>query len=425
MIGSPLLTRAARRSRLPHRRGGPARRSRAACDARAAPRSKLTLEHLARHARDLARPRDVQVAHERVARSRESSAAACRAPGACDAGRRTSRRARESGSSARTRRPPPSCALEPCGAVLGDEGVRILALGQRHDPHRRRPCRSSSSPDAERRLEPCLVAVVEEEHALGVFANELRLLLGERGAHRRDHFGRCRRPSAGSRRSSPRRRASGPPLRIACFAQFNPYSSLSLGEDVATRPSSDTSGFASRRAARPPNPDDVARDIVDREHQAVAKPRTRLGPSRRCTTSSPASTLRSSSKPSAASAARIAADSRGANPSPNRSASSARHAARREIVARRLCPSGDPTAASKKLGGGRVHFPERLARIALLGVLRDFAHLDARLLAHPLHRLDEVEAEVLLDEGEDVARLAAHEAVVAAVRRHGKVGSLP
>src|SRR5215467_6615389 len=78
---------------------------------------------------------------------------------------------------------------------------------------------------------------------------------------------------------------------------------------------------------------------------------------------------------------------------------------------------------AEKLGGARVELPQWLARIALVARATHFAHLDAALCSDPLHRFDEVEAELLLDEGEDVARLVAHEAVVAA-RRHGEVRPL-
>src|SRR5689334_18915492 len=50
-----------------------------------------------------------------------------------------------------------------------------------------------------------------------------------------------------------------------------------------------------------------------------------------------------------------------------------------------------------------------------------FGYFDAGACADPLHRLHEVEPEALLHEGEDVSLLVAHEAVVAATRRHGEV----
>ena len=49
------------------------------------------------------------------------------------------------------------------------------------------------------------------------------------------------------------------------------------------------------------------------------------------------------------------------------------------------------------------------------------AHFDACPRANPLHCLDEIEAKVLLREGEDVALLAALEAGVAALRRDGEI----
>jgi hypothetical protein len=75
--------------------------------------------------------------------------------------------------------------LETSRAVLLHERVRILAGRQRDNAHRC-PFPEQRVARAERRLEPRLVAVVEQKHVRGLAPNQCGLLRGERGAQRCD-----------------------------------------------------------------------------------------------------------------------------------------------------------------------------------------------------------------------------------------------
>ena len=126
---------------------------------------------------------------------------------------------------------------------------------------------------AKRRLEAGLVAVVEEKHVLRVFANERRLLLGERGSHRRDDFGDSREHQTNYVEVP---FDDDEPVRLAnrLLRPIQPVEQLPLGKDL---------GFGRveiLRLAVAEHPtaeaDDVAGSVEDREHQAIAKARPRL-----------------------------------------------------------------------------------------------------------------------------------------------------
>src|SRR6185369_10710936 len=82
-------------------------------------------------------------------------------------------------------------------------------------------------------------------------------------------------------------------------------------------------------------------------------------------------------------------------------------------------------------------FPERLARVTLVAPHRDLAHVHARFVADQFHRFDKVEPQIFLDEGEDVARFTAHEAlepaasgprkvrILAVMKRAGSTKTIP
>jgi hypothetical protein len=78
-----------------------------------------------------------------------------------------------------------SRALEPFDAGLRHERIGVVAFGKRDDADGRAGAKQLVA-GTERRLESRAVAVVEEEHVLRVLANQRGLLLGERGAERRD-----------------------------------------------------------------------------------------------------------------------------------------------------------------------------------------------------------------------------------------------
>ena len=121
----------------PLRRGG-AERPAAAHDTRRARCGELALEHLARHAGRDAGVAEVHVARERIARRAQRRQQPVERLRACVADRRTSRRARGSGSCARRRRSTARAA--PRGRArraCATKRVGILALGQRHHLHRR------------------------------------------------------------------------------------------------------------------------------------------------------------------------------------------------------------------------------------------------------------------------------------------------
>src|ERR1051326_5247991 len=104
----------------------------------------------------------------------------------------------------------------------------------------------------------------------------------------------------------------------------------------------------------------------------------------------------------------------------------ARQPARREIFARELAGRRLPELRSEEFGNRRVHLPKRLARILLVAAPGgDFPNLHTDFRPDPLHRLGEIEAELLLHEREHVARLTADEAFVTAGRGDRKVGILP
>src|SRR5687767_7970737 len=92
-----------------------------------------------------------------------------------------------------------------------------------------------------------------------------------------------------------------------------------------------------------------------------------------------------------------------------------------EIIPRRGAQLTFPQRRPEILGRGRVDLPELLAWVGTLTLARDVLHLDARLPAYVLHRIDEVETKPLLHEREDVALLVANEADVSAPGRHGEV----
>ena len=97
------------------------------------------------------------------------------------------------------------------------------------------------------------------------------------------------------------------------------------------------------------------------------------------------------------------------------------NAAPLDVGARRGAARLLPQVSPKKLARCRVHLPQRLTRIRTFLLARHLAHFHADPRAHPLHGLDKVEPQVLLQKGEDISLLTAHEAIKRAARQYGEI----
>ena len=82
----------------------------------------------------------------------------------------------------------PAARSKPSAPTLATNVSGSSPSGSVIDAHRHAG-RQQHVAGAERRLQPGLIAVVEEEHVLRVFADDGGLLLGQRGAQRRDDLG--------------------------------------------------------------------------------------------------------------------------------------------------------------------------------------------------------------------------------------------
>ena len=300
--------------------------------------------------------------------------------------------------------------------VLRDEGIRVLTLGQRHHAHRH-AARQQHIRRAETRFLSGGIAVVEKKGGLRVFREEIRLPLRERRAHRRDD------------RLEPR--VHEPHHVEVSLHQYHAFvatdrvarvrkivEQLPLGKDLRF------GGVQVFRLARPDQPSaephGVRVRVENREDQAIAEARPRLllllafheqpdleqallgVPETVEVRAHQAQFARRESEPEAI---------RGL----------ARHAALRQILARRRAVVALPQHLAEPPRGGRVELPKRLARIGTLAAALHLPHFDAGLLADVLHRLDERETEPLLHEGEHRSLFAAHEAGVPALGLHREV----
>src|SRR6185437_7864058 len=149
--------------------------------------AKLALELFSRHARRFAGSRHIEIARQRIsgranrwqqAVDRLALAAKIAEPAAAledlDLAIEYVERLR-------------SGPLEPLGADACDECVGVVAVGEGDDANHRAAGEQRVA-GAKRRLEPRLIAVVQEKHVLGVLAQQGDLLLGERRAEWSDDF---------------------------------------------------------------------------------------------------------------------------------------------------------------------------------------------------------------------------------------------